>query len=84
MNNLYDKNIKYKIGDIVKIDNIEIDIFNVGEILNINNDMIVPNYNILTFNEKKLKNVNIWINYDEIIRKANSKEKQTFKNKKQK
>lgn len=77
------KKTKYKIGDLVRLsDDISSEYFFIAEILKVNEDMEIPDYYILTFNKSNNKEISFWAEDSEILKKANSKEKQLFKDKK--
>ena len=76
---------KYKIGQLIKLnDDIGTDIFKVAEIIKINEDMEIPDYYIKTYKNSNNKELFFWAEDSEILKKANSKEKQLFKDKKKK
>lgn len=73
------ENIKYKIDDYIRL--IELDnpdVFYLARILNINEELEKPNYFIETFDKKSNSIIIFWLFDDEILKKANSKEKSIY------
>ena len=77
------KKTKYKVDDLVRLsDEIGSEYFYIAQILKVNEDMEIPDYYIKTFNKSNNKEISFWAEDSEILKKANSKEKQLFKDKK--
>lgn len=76
-----DKKTKYKVGDyIILNDDLEYDCFFIAEVLKVNEDMEIPDYYVLTYNKSNNNEIKFWVEDSEIVKKANSKEKQSLKN----
>lgn len=77
------KKTKYKVGDTVRlINDFDSEYFVIAEVLKVNEDMEIPDYYIQTFYKSNNKEVSFWAEDSEILKKANSKDKQLFKDKK--
>jgi hypothetical protein len=71
-----EKESKYKKNDYIRlIENENPDIFFIAKVLDINDELEICKYYIETFDKKSNKVVHAWLYEDEILQKANSKEK---------
>ena len=71
-----EKESKYKKDDYIRlIENENPDIFFVGKVIDINDELEICKYYIETFDKKSNNVVHAWLYEDEILQKANSKEK---------
>jgi hypothetical protein len=70
------KEQKYKIDDYVRlIENENPDVFFIAKVLDINDELDICKYYIETFDKASDNIVHAWLYEDEILKKANSKEK---------
>lgn len=69
---------KYKVGDYVKLIDGDWEVEKIVHILDINEEVEIPDYYIEAFNKKTQNKVKMWIDEEEISKKTNDKEKRKF------